>query len=282
MRASDKRSFRASLRQNNSKYNIESNLILKNTICAIWLCVARPNAVSCRSQTKAMKLMKKTVKDQIMDAARASFHAKGIAETGVEELAAAVGLSRRSFYRYFRGLDDVITQMVLAQGKRDLAEALTKSRSHAASDAPWAHFVFHAVRINRGDAFWTLVREQHALATNELFLARNPKAFAEFLEVVLPALRDDQARGAILDSIPAELIAEWLMRQIWMLAQFPPARGWTDSALLRYVQQFVVPGIVVQKVNTPDSARMMAQLEQLQKDISLIKEKITSQESQPF
>ena len=57
------------------------------------------------------------VRDAIYDAAIELFAAKGFDETTVEEVAAAAGISRRSFFRYFESKDDLLAQNVVNYGK---------------------------------------------------------------------------------------------------------------------------------------------------------------------
>lgn len=57
------------------------------------------------------------VRSAIYDAAIELFDAKGFDETTVEEVAAAAGISRRSFFRYFESKDDLLAQSVVNYGK---------------------------------------------------------------------------------------------------------------------------------------------------------------------
>ncbi len=56
------------------------------------------------------------VRNAILDAAIALFEKKGFDQTDVAEIAAAAGISKRSFFRYFATKDDLLARSVLEYG----------------------------------------------------------------------------------------------------------------------------------------------------------------------
>ncbi len=73
-------------------------------------------------------LKQEAVREAISEAAMDLFAAKGFDQTTVEEVAQAAGVSRRSFFRYYEGKDDLLAQGVVDYGKV-LAEAVKASPS---------------------------------------------------------------------------------------------------------------------------------------------------------
>lgn len=65
------------------------------------------------------------------------FVAQGIDETTVEDIAKAVGISRRTFYRYFGTIDDIL----IAQSKRSLARILKSVHARPHSEGVREAFV---------------------------------------------------------------------------------------------------------------------------------------------
>jgi len=63
------------------------------------------------------------VTDSIFEAAVEIFSRKGFDETTIEDVAAAAGVSRASFFRYFTGKDDLLGQNVMKHGTA-LTEAI--------------------------------------------------------------------------------------------------------------------------------------------------------------
>ncbi|WP_035738865.1 TetR/AcrR family transcriptional regulator [Glycomyces arizonensis] len=71
------------------------------------------------------ELSRRAVQSQIAASAEALFIAQGFEETTVDEIAAAVGMSQRSFFRYFASKDDVILDN-LERLADDLAAAVAE------------------------------------------------------------------------------------------------------------------------------------------------------------
>lgn len=60
--------------------------------------------------------------EEITTAAMGLFLERGFPETTVDEIAAAAGISRRSFFRYFGSKEDVVIDLLVADGDRLLLE----------------------------------------------------------------------------------------------------------------------------------------------------------------
>lgn len=54
-----------------------------------------------------------SVKNRIMDHAMVQFHQSGFAHVSVEEITSALGMSKKTFYKYFDSKEDLVRQIVL-------------------------------------------------------------------------------------------------------------------------------------------------------------------------
>jgi AcrR family transcriptional regulator len=70
------------------------------------------------------EVSRRAVQSRIARTAESLFVAKGFEETTVDEIAAAVGMSQRSFFRYFSSKDEVVLDSLARLGE-DMAERLT-------------------------------------------------------------------------------------------------------------------------------------------------------------
>jgi AcrR family transcriptional regulator len=80
------------------------------------------------------EVARNAVRDEVMRAAWLLFAEQGFEATTVEQIAQAAGMSRRTFFRYFAGKDELILDKLLEAGDR-LADAL---RARPADESAWA------------------------------------------------------------------------------------------------------------------------------------------------
>lgn len=79
------------------------------------------------------ELSRQAVRDRIAEAAEALFLAKGFHETTVDEIAAVVGMSQRSFFRYFASKEAV----VLERFERQAEELFAQLNSRPLDEPEW-------------------------------------------------------------------------------------------------------------------------------------------------
>ncbi|KAA1380544.1 TetR family transcriptional regulator [Aeromicrobium fastidiosum] len=136
---------------------------------------------------------REAVRDEVSKQAWALFARQGFEATTVDQIAEAAGMSRRTFFRYFAGKDELVLDRIVASG-RLVADAL---RDRPADEAAWP-----ALRA----AFDQTVslQEQH-------------EDMSRRLQVMLrdePALRTTvEARRRLWLELLAPLVAERLPRQ---------------------------------------------------------------------
>lgn len=79
------------------------------------------------------ELSRQAVRARIAEAAEALFLAKGFHETTVDEIAATVGMSQRSFFRYFATKEDVVLEKFDRQGE----ELFARLNSRPLDEPDW-------------------------------------------------------------------------------------------------------------------------------------------------
>ncbi|GAB3660771.1 TetR/AcrR family transcriptional regulator [Glycomyces tarimensis] len=125
--------------------------------------------------TGVREASRRVVQSQIAEAAEALFIAKGFEETTVDEIAAAVGMSQRSFFRYFASKDDIVLDHLVRLGD-DLDSAL---ESRPADEPEWdsLHRAFDLVVEQYADR----AQREHGAATQRI-VDDSPRLLAAYLQ----------------------------------------------------------------------------------------------------
>lgn len=93
------------------------------------------------------ELSRQAVRTRIAEAAEALFLAQGFHETTVDEIAAAVGMSQRSFFRYFASKEDVVLEKFDRQGEELFARLNSRPLDEPDWDTLRACFEVIVVRL---------------------------------------------------------------------------------------------------------------------------------------
>ena len=144
-------------------------------------------------------------RERILDEARSRFLAKGFAETSMQEIADAVGLTKPALYYHFRDKQDLL----LAVMEREMEEALGVFRESLTADPTLAK------RLERG-AIWTfsriqgdfgrLMADMHRVLPAERLLdfkARHPMP----VDMVCQILDEARANGEIACDVDTVVLA---------------------------------------------------------------------------
>jgi AcrR family transcriptional regulator len=181
--------------------------------------VSRPSS---EPPTGLRDLARSSVRDHVRDQARRLFDERGFDATTVDDIAAAVGMSPRTFFRYFPTKEDVVIEDPAPFGMvvRDTAAQRPDGES------PWTTLrrAFDPVADKAGAATESWLRAMRVMMSTASLRARNAEkhnAWAVLLEPVITARLDGpedtkqyrartliQAALACLDIA----LAEWTLR----------------------------------------------------------------------
>ena len=146
------------------------------------------------------------VRDEVLRRAWLLFAEQGFEATTVEEIAAAAGMSRRTFFRYFTGKDELVLERLVEAGQR-IADAL-RDRPDDEPAWPALRAAFDVVVLpqqenpDRSRALQLMVRDELAVRATVLERRRRWQEMLEPLVVArLPkrrARRSPDIRAAAL------------------------------------------------------------------------------------
>ncbi|MGY0022004.1 TetR family transcriptional regulator [Streptomyces sp. YJ-C3] len=129
--------------------------------------------MSTRSDLSLAQRKRQLVSDELTEAALQLLALKGFDAVTVDEIVAAAGVSKRTFFRYFASKEDVVVQFLADMGA-DMRAALA---GRPADEAP-AVALLHAVRV---PVTTCAADSERALRVVQLIL-RTPALHARFLE----------------------------------------------------------------------------------------------------
>src|SRR6266705_2863077 len=90
---------------------------------------ATPTGVTLRDRARD------AIRDEVLTRAWLLFAEQGFAATTIEQVAEAAGMSRRTFFRYFSGKDELVAARLLASGDQLAAALAARPRSEPAWQA---------------------------------------------------------------------------------------------------------------------------------------------------
>ncbi|MEV4138647.1 TetR family transcriptional regulator [Dactylosporangium sp. NPDC049742] len=167
------------------------------------------------------------VRDELTDAALRLLAFQGFEETTIDQMAAAAGVSRRTFFRYFQSKEDVIIEHL-----SDLGRQLTTTLSTRPTTEPPAVALQHTLRTLT-DTFWEHPEKSRRLAK---IMVTTPPLLARYLErqvgwraTLSTELATRLRTDPTTDPRPAVLVAV-------AFAAF-------DTALIRWVAQDPAPDL---------------------------------------
>ncbi|GAB3869496.1 TetR family transcriptional regulator [Dactylosporangium cerinum] len=113
------------------------------------------------------------VRDELTEAALKLLAFQGFEETTIDQMAAAAGVSRRTFFRYFQSKEDVIVEFL-----SDLGRKLSHSLSTRPATEPPPVALQNALRVFT-DTFWEHPEKSQRLAN---VMVSTPALLARYLE----------------------------------------------------------------------------------------------------
>ncbi len=129
--------------------------------------------VSTRADLTLAERKRQLVADELTEAALQLLALKGFDTVTVDEIVAAAGVSKRTFFRYFKSKEDVVVQFLAGMGEDMRAELADRP-----ADEPPSEALLHTVRV---PVTTCAADTERALRVVQLIL-RTPALLARFLE----------------------------------------------------------------------------------------------------
>lgn len=178
---------------------------------------------------------------RIVEAATACIDRNGLAKTSLSDVAAEVGVTRQTVYRYFPRLADILRAVALA-GVEEFADRMERHLATFGSAAEAAvESVVFAVRTLPDEPYLGLLL-QAGEADFFTVEVTSPPAFALGARILRNLPVDWAAVGVTTDD-ELEGLAEILMRLFLSFLQYPSTPELTDDRLRALVRRWIGPAL---------------------------------------
>ncbi|MCV7260036.1 TetR/AcrR family transcriptional regulator [Mycobacterium shimoidei] len=184
-------------------------------------------------------------RNAIISAAFACFRTQGLAKTTIVDIARAAGVSRSTFYEYFRDKETIVEACAEAASQRfyrNMAKAIDR---HGGSTLEGrlvqaAVFVSQARRVVEPEAYFDEAEVSLMMTKNAAMLL---KECTEFLAPYVSAAR---LTGEVRADLDIPTATEWFARILFSLftTPSPTIDMRDDDAVAEFVRAYVVNGFV--------------------------------------
>jgi AcrR family transcriptional regulator len=183
----------------------------------------------------------RTVRERIIEAARAAFRRNGIEGTPLDEVAVLAGVARPNLYRYFTSREELVRQVMIAE-----VRAVNAARwSRITLSGPVGPLILESLvaghdLANDYMANVTLVAE--ATAITAALMSEDEQLAAAQYEYWGPLLEYGRVRNEIAVGLSNERIVRWFLTNHVLVSERPELIP--DGDVRAWFADFVVPPVL--------------------------------------
>jgi AcrR family transcriptional regulator len=179
---------------------------------------------------------------KILATAEQYLKSHSLADAQINALCQAAGVSRTSFYREFKNLDDMFSCLVASMWTNILKDIIADVEAIEAPEQRLFEFSKQVANIAQSRLYlpWDEENITHAV---KLMHKDDSKGLAAILGVVSPFILHCQQQGGLRQDLHSDEIADWILRQMWMLMSIPLSPTFASEPLDRYIQIFIVDAL---------------------------------------
>ena len=186
----------------------------------------------------------KPMRDRIIESADRCFRRYGVAKTTIEDIAADVGVSRATIYRYVEGGREEIVLAVLLTEARDQFQGVIEQ--FAEVEGPTERLIaimVEMVFLNRENDQLSALFNAESLGIGSALPGSTDLMIDGVLELVGPLFAAARASGELRNDVTDREIAEWLLRVVMSLLSFEGDAGQSRKRTQRLLETFLVPSL---------------------------------------
>lgn len=185
-------------------------------------------------------------RQRILDTATAKLYRVGLSKFRVDELVAELGLTRQTFYRYFKSKSDVIKAIVIERGKTLSHEVFSQL---VAMDLPFREFlaegVILSVEMVKADQNLQRILGDDLQQAISIMISNFKTMEDELYPIVEPFVVTAQEQGLVKPEVTTRDIMRWVFRSFLseiLLSSLEPI-----EVRRAYLIKMMVPAICVEE-----------------------------------
>ncbi len=188
----------------------------------------------------------KPMRDRIIESADRCFRHYGVAKTTIEDIAADVGVSRATIYRYVEGGREEIVLAVLLTEARDQFQGVVEEFAdiEGLADRLTTVMVEMVFRNRENDRLSALFNAE-SLGISSSLPGATDLIIEGMLERIGPLFDAARTSGELRTDLADREIAEWLLRIVMSLLSFEGDAGRSRDETRHFLETFVIPTLLV-------------------------------------
>jgi AcrR family transcriptional regulator len=185
------------------------------------------------------------MRERIIESADRCFRRFGVGKTTIEDIAADVGVSRATIYRYADGgREEIVFAVMLAESRKQLVELIERFRDVDGLTETMISIMVELVFMNREDEQLATLFTAESLGVGSAFPGATDLLLDGTMELLGPFLSAGRDRGELRRDLTDRDVAEWLVRSVWSLLSFEGESGRSRTSVRRFLETFVMPPLV--------------------------------------
>ncbi|MCY4044227.1 MAG: TetR/AcrR family transcriptional regulator [Cellvibrionales bacterium] len=185
-------------------------------------------------------------RQKIIDAAQSMLYETGLAKFRIDELVTELGITRQTFYRYFKSKDELIKFIVIERGKKLSHEVFTEL---VRQELPFRDFlaegVIYSVEIITHDTNLKKIMGDDLQLAISLMISNFTSMEEELYPIVEPFVLEAKTQKIVKPDVTTRDIMRWVFRTFlseMLLASLDPV-----EQRRAYLKKMMVPAICIEK-----------------------------------
>lgn len=183
-----------------------------------------------------------SIRQKILDAAKSYLKDHSLAGAQINELCQRAEVSRTSFYREFKNLDDLFSAVITSLWTKILSDIIDAASNITSPEERLFYFA-KQVALTAQSRDFIPYDEQSIRQAIQLLYREDTRGLSAFSDAIGPFITGCQQDGGLRSDIRTEEISDWLLRQMWLLMTIPLTSVYKDAPLDRYIQIFIVDAL---------------------------------------